>query len=231
LAHEVNNLKHDLQLNGFPPKLINTVINNTRGNNRLRNEVKPIGSVAIPYVKGISEKFKQIGNHYNIKTIFKTKHTFRGTLVRTRPMSDPQLTAHCIYNIPCECGGSYVGYVRIREHRINLKNGLLDKLKLAQHAFKEDNQISWNEAKILQIEVNSRHEKIQRICPHGLHGKPYQTTQLGIPPPPHLDPSHQKGGQYPTEKELPLAHPFWPDFPPSFHDFSPLPCCHLVIFH
>jgi hypothetical protein len=29
LAQEVNNLKHDLQLNGFPPKLIN----NTRGNN------------------------------------------------------------------------------------------------------------------------------------------------------------------------------------------------------
>jgi hypothetical protein len=46
----------------------------------------------------------------------------------------------------------------------------------------------------------------KRICPHGLHGKPDQPTQLGIPL--HLDPSGQKGGQYPTEKELPLALPF-----------------------
>jgi hypothetical protein len=165
LAHEVNNLKHDLQLNGFPPKLINTVINNTGGNNQLRNEVKPIGSVVIPYVKGISDKFKWIGNRYNIRTIFKTKHTLRNTLMRTRPMSDPQLTAHCIYNIPCECGRSYVGEtgrplsIRIGEHKLNLRNGLLDKSKLAQHAFEEDHQISWNEAKILQIEVNSRQRK------------------------------------------------------------------------
>jgi hypothetical protein len=83
LAHEVNNLKHDLQLNGFPPKLINSVIINTGGNNRLRNDVKPIGSVVIPCVKGISEKFNRIGNRYNIRTIFKTKHTLRSTLMRT----------------------------------------------------------------------------------------------------------------------------------------------------
>jgi hypothetical protein len=62
LAHEVNNLKHDFQLNGFPPKLINSVINNTGGKNRLRNDVKPIGSMVIPYVRGISDKFKPIGN-------------------------------------------------------------------------------------------------------------------------------------------------------------------------
>jgi hypothetical protein len=82
-AYEVNNFKHDLQLNGFPPKLINTIINNTGGNNRLRNEVKPIGSVVIPYVKGISDKFKRIENRYNIRTIFKTRHTLRNTLMRT----------------------------------------------------------------------------------------------------------------------------------------------------
>jgi hypothetical protein len=56
------------------------------------------------------------------------------TFLECRPMSDPQLTAHCIY-IPCECGRSYVGEtgrplsVRIGEHKFNLKNGLLDKSK------------------------------------------------------------------------------------------------------
>jgi hypothetical protein len=117
--------------------------------------------VVIPYVKGISGTFKRIGNRY-IRTVFKTKHTFRNTLMRTRPTNDPQVTARCIYNIPCECGRSYVGEssrplsVRIGEHKVNLKNGLLDKSKLAQHAFEEGHQISCNEAKILQIEVNNR---------------------------------------------------------------------------
>jgi hypothetical protein len=85
LARELSNLKADLQLNGFPQKLTDAVISSTGGNNRSRNEVKPIGSVVIPYVKGISEKFKRIGNHY-IRTIFKTKHTLRDTLMRTRPI-------------------------------------------------------------------------------------------------------------------------------------------------
>jgi hypothetical protein len=139
-------------------------VKSTGGNNQSRNEVKPIGSVVIPYVKGNSEKFKRIGNRY-IRTIFKTKHTLRDILMRTTPMSDPQLTAHCIYSIPCECGRSYVGKtsrplsVRIQGHKHNLKNGLLEKLKLAQHAFEEDHQVSWNEAKILHPEGNGRYRK------------------------------------------------------------------------
>jgi hypothetical protein len=44
---------------------------------RLNKEEKPLGSVYISYMKGVSEKFKLIGNHYNIRTIFKTKHTLR----------------------------------------------------------------------------------------------------------------------------------------------------------
>jgi hypothetical protein len=36
---------------------------------------KPLGSVYIPYVKGVSEKFKRIG------TVFRTKHTLRSFLM------------------------------------------------------------------------------------------------------------------------------------------------------
>jgi hypothetical protein len=89
--------------------------------------------VYIPYVKGISEKFKRIGNRYNIGTIFKTKHKLRSSLMKTRPERDPQQTARCVYSIPCECGRSYLGEtgrplaVRLREHKHNLKEGLLEK--------------------------------------------------------------------------------------------------------
>jgi hypothetical protein len=208
LAHEVKNIKHDLQLNGFPPKLINSVISNTGGKNRLRNDVEPIGSVVIPYEKGIFGKFKRIGNRYNIRTIFKTNYTIRNTLMKTRPMSYPQLTAYCIYKIPCECGRSYVGEidrhlsVRIRENKFNLKNGRLDKSKLDQHAFEEGHQISWNEAKILKIEVNSKHRKYKESVHIACMENPISQTSLEFS---HLDPTVQGGGQYPTERELPLA--------------------------
>jgi predicted GIY-YIG superfamily endonuclease len=102
-------------------------------------------------------------------------------------MSDPQLTAHCVYNIPCECGRSYVGEtgrplsVRIWEHKFNLKNGLLNKSKLAQHAFEEGHQISWNEAKILQIEFNSRQRKYKGSAHMACMGKPTRQPSLEFP--------------------------------------------------
>jgi hypothetical protein len=83
--------------------------------------------VYIPYVKGVSEKFKQIGNQYNIRTIFKTKHTLRSSLMKTRPERDMQQMAQCVYNIPCEGGRSYVSEtgrplaVRLHEHSHNYK--------------------------------------------------------------------------------------------------------------
>jgi hypothetical protein len=94
-------------------------------------------------VKGVSEMFKLIGNRYDIRTIFKTRHTRRSSLMKTRPERDALQTAQCIYSIPCECGRSYVVEtgrhlaVQLREHRHDLWQGLLEKSKLAQHAYEE----------------------------------------------------------------------------------------------
>jgi hypothetical protein len=155
LAKEINNLKHDLQLNSYPQGFIDSIIN-PKGSSSLWALY-----MYIPYVKGVSEKFKSIGNRY-IKTIFRTKHTLRRSLMKTRPEKDPQ---QCVYSIPCECGRSYIGKpgrplaVRLREHRHNLKQGLLKKSKLAKHAYKEGRKVGWDKARILDIE---RHSKYRR---------------------------------------------------------------------
>jgi hypothetical protein len=47
----------------------------------------------------------------------------------------------------------------IVEHKFNFKNRLLGKSKLTQHALEERHKISWNEANILQVQVNSRQRK------------------------------------------------------------------------
>jgi len=43
------------------------------GGSHLKNELKPLGLVLMPYVMGISEKFKHTRNHYNIRIDFKIK--------------------------------------------------------------------------------------------------------------------------------------------------------------
>jgi hypothetical protein len=158
LCDEIRGLRHDLQLNGYPRGFIDSVIN-SKGSSRLNKEEKPLGYVYIPYVKGVSEKFKRIGNRYNVRTIFRTKHTLRNSLMKTRPNTDPQRTAKCVYSIPCECGRSYIGEtgrpllaVRLREHKHNFKEGLIEKSKLAQHAYEEDHKVMWDEAEVSRAE-------------------------------------------------------------------------------
>jgi hypothetical protein len=85
--------------------------------------------------------------------------------MKTNLERDPQQTAQCVYSIPCECGRSYIGKtgrplaMQLREHRHNLKEGLVVKSKLAQHAYEEGHRIGWDESRVLEIESNSRYRK------------------------------------------------------------------------
>jgi hypothetical protein len=51
------------------------------------------------------------------------------------------------------CGSCYIGETSraleecIKEHKYILTQGLLEKSKLAQHAYEESHEICWNEAK------------------------------------------------------------------------------------
>jgi predicted GIY-YIG superfamily endonuclease len=145
--------------------LCNKPSHEAEGSSHPNTEEKPLGSVYIPYVKGVSEKFKRTGNRYNIRTIFKTKHELRSSLMKTRPERDPQQTPRCVYSIPCECGRSYIGETgrplaaRLCEHRHYVREGLLEKSKLAQHAYENGHRVGWDEARILEIESNSRYRK------------------------------------------------------------------------
>jgi hypothetical protein len=78
-----------------------------QGRQSSNKEEKSLGSVYIPYVKGVSEKFKCIGDFYNIRMIFKTTHTLRISLMETWPERDLQEMAKCIYSIPIECSRSF----------------------------------------------------------------------------------------------------------------------------
>jgi hypothetical protein len=117
-------------------------------------------------MKGVSKKFKCTGIDITLGRSSKL-NTFvgRSSLLKARPERDPQQMAQCVCNILCDCDRSYIGKtgrpiaVQLRENRHNLKEGLLEKLKLVKRACEEGHMVGWDEARILEIESNSRYMK------------------------------------------------------------------------
>jgi hypothetical protein len=62
--------------------------------------------VAIPYLKGISEKFRHTGDKYNIRTAFKTKRSLCNLLVNTRPQRDLQDNIFISALLPVKMAGA-----------------------------------------------------------------------------------------------------------------------------
>jgi hypothetical protein len=108
--------------------------------------------------------------------------------MKTRLERDPLQTAQCIYSIPCECGRSYIGEtgrplaVRPCEHWHSLKDGLLEKSKLAQRAYEEGHRVGWDEARVLEIESNSRYRKYKESAHIACLNNPISQPSLDISP-------------------------------------------------
>jgi hypothetical protein len=66
--------------------------------------------------------------------------------------------------------------------RHNLREGLLAKSKLAQHAYEEGHRVSWDEARILEIESNSRHKKYKVPAHMACSTNPISQPSLKISP-------------------------------------------------
>jgi hypothetical protein len=84
-----------------PQEFITSILKPLRSSNH-PSETAYQGTVIIPHFKGISEKFKRIGNRFKVKAIFKTKQTLRVTLLETGPITEAKQMKQCVYNIPCE---------------------------------------------------------------------------------------------------------------------------------
>jgi hypothetical protein len=52
--------------------------------------------------------------------------------------------------------------VRVREYSHNLIDGLLEKSQLVQPAYQEGYRVDWDDARILEIESNSRYRKYNK---------------------------------------------------------------------
>jgi hypothetical protein len=95
-------------LNEYPQEFIDPVMKPSRCNYSSSDTIYQ-DTVIIPYVKGICEKFRRAGNRFNVRTVFKTKHTLCGILMETRLVRDAQWMKQCVFDIQCDCGKCYIG--------------------------------------------------------------------------------------------------------------------------
>jgi hypothetical protein len=91
LNKEFKNIRHDLIQNEYPQKFVDSIMKPSRSNRPASDTIYQ-DTVIIPYVKGISEKFRRIWGRFNIRTIFKIRHTLRGPSMKTGPVRDAQQT-------------------------------------------------------------------------------------------------------------------------------------------
>jgi hypothetical protein len=89
-----------------------------------------------------------------------------------------------VSSIQCDGGRCYISEtgrhfeVCIKERKRNLTQDLLEKSKLAQHAYEEGHKICWSEKKVFQIEPNTIYRK-HKESTHVFAKPSDQPTQLG----------------------------------------------------
>lgn len=168
LKNELYSIRETLHFNNFPPHVF------TKISKEMKNSKKPVVRQftdtkclqVIPYIRGFSEKVKRISSKYNILTSFQTVNTIKEKLVKTKPENKID-TKNCIYQIPCECGQSYIGetkrplVTRLSEHKRHTLRGETDKSGVANHCWEFHHRMQWEDTKILCKEVNLHKRKFK----------------------------------------------------------------------
>jgi hypothetical protein len=72
--------------------------------------------------------------------------------------------------------------MQLHEHRHSLKEGLLKKSKLAQHAYEQGYRVGWDDDRILEIESNSRYRKYKESAHMVCLTNPISQPSLDISP-------------------------------------------------
>ncbi|XP_074030332.1 uncharacterized protein [Leptinotarsa decemlineata] len=157
LEKELDIIKSDLRRNGYSKAMIEKTL--AKRQQEPRKEEKPSQPVlALPYIRGLSERIRRIGSKYNIRTCFRSGNTIRSSLTKTRPPNADCDSKNCIYRIPCECGKSYIGAtkrplnIRIAEHKKHTQRGETSKSGIADHVWTHQHNIEWSQAEILHRE-------------------------------------------------------------------------------
>ena len=107
-----------LMENGYPYGVVKTA---TEDRQFRREDDQQRHTLYISYVSGPGEDLRRICRKFNIRTVFRTSTTLRHELCRTEDSDSMMMQSGVVYEIPCNCGQSYIGETK-RALGTRLKN-------------------------------------------------------------------------------------------------------------
>ena len=160
-----------------------------------------IGQTTMPYVEGLSERYKRLAKKHNFQVSFTPGSKLKSVKLKCQePLGNKR--NNVVYQIPCECGAIYTGETkrrfgtRLEEHRTKVRLTLNDIENgnqasadarmgkedggLARHAT-SCNNIKWEDAKVVASEAGWRQRKVRegietcRVRSNG--GKPLNISE------------------------------------------------------
>ena len=130
-----------------------------------------VGTVVLPYVKGVTEQCQRIFKSYNISSAAKPVNTLRNLLVHPKDKRKPEDCTGVVYQVPCaDCQSVYIGETgrklgtRLSEHRKEVdtehnthftrsqrraSENVYHKSAITDHALQNNHIIDWDHSKIL----------------------------------------------------------------------------------
>ncbi|KAI5633592.1 hypothetical protein NE865_13694 [Phthorimaea operculella] len=153
---ELDHVREVLSSNGYELKQSLRIANSSNKQKPHTVERRPI---YLPFVKGVTDKIGfLLSRKFNIKTIFRP-HTQIKRWLRS-PKDKERLSGPGVYEIPCECGKSYIGETqrhvstRVTEHIRSVKNRNTLQSAIAEHSLDSDanHYIRFDKAAVLARE-------------------------------------------------------------------------------
>uniref|UniRef100_A0A8D8Y5E7 Reverse transcriptase domain-containing protein n=1 Tax=Cacopsylla melanoneura TaxID=428564 RepID=A0A8D8Y5E7_9HEMI len=154
---EKNKVIRALKQNNYPEDYVRKIWNEVKPQ---QQKPKPITTVAIPYVKNLSERIKRENNKLNIRTVFQSKRKI-SQLIKTPDLSEERRNKNVIYKISCshtDCqSGPYIGetkaqlHVRKKQHKYNLQK-MIETAELVNHKINADHEIDLNTMNPIEYE-------------------------------------------------------------------------------
>ena len=122
-------------------------------------DTEPSKYISLPYIPGTSETLRRIFSTHKIKCAFYSKDTLRKHLSKPKDVVPSDQRSNVVYKIPCEdCEATYIGETkrsfkqRSTEHMRAVRNGDFDKNEIADHCWKYNHEMKWDDKTFIDTE-------------------------------------------------------------------------------
>ena len=185
-----------LHANNYSKKMIQKVqrkLERDTTRERTGEEEELVGHISLPYVKGVSETLRRIFSKNKIRCTFYTKDTIRNALSHPKDPVDKNKQNNIVYKIPCDdCNAVYIGESkrtlekRASEHERAVRNGDLEKNKIAHHCWTSDHRFNFDNKTIIDRETNMTTRKIKETIhsisdPNHINSISYELADIWLP--------------------------------------------------